>query len=220
MISAEETEGLAAAVISIARTRAAAVHKGEDLFDLVRSHWPVNLRKELPQYSGWVIGQLRFEGWERVTSNGVREVSELRRLIESAGVLFWDHFQDERWRIVDSNWLEAHAHIRSWVLDPWAGGRRCRFCGALENESFDALQPVEIERRNGTSVVDGRAVLISGSANTHERCRPHWLTWVVIASQYSSHEAAQKADQAAGRLSRHERLVQTPALKLEAAAHG
>jgi hypothetical protein len=220
MIGAKEQEGLAAAVIAIARTRVAAVYKAEDLFDLIRVHWPANLRKELPQYSGRIVGLLRYEGWERIVTNGVREVSELRRLIESNGVLFWDHYEDDRWRIVDTNWLQMHAEIRRWVLDPWSGGRRCRFCGCLENPSFNSLQPVEIERRNGTSMIGDRSVLVSGSVNTHGPCATHWLNWVAIASQYPNQEAAQSADQEAGRRSRHSRLAQTSVLTQETAASG
>lgn len=178
----------------------------KDLKDLIENHAPAHdLAFWMKQSVGRVVGLLRY-------------VPEVRKIIEQRGVLFWD-MDDDEWRLVNSRWLEAHADIRRWVVTPWMGGRKCRFCGCQENPHINALLPVEVERRNGVSMIGDTVVLQVGGALTHDPCRPLWIQWCAIAAQYPTQEAAEEADAAAGgRKSRYPTSLQTRAL--EAAADG
>jgi hypothetical protein len=209
-------QSLAIAVAGIAHARRSARLNAADLKELIEQHCPgYDVPFWVNQRAPAAAGLLRFEGWEKTVENGVRKVSELRQLIEQRSVIFWDEWQDEQWRIVDTRWLEAHEDIYSWLTDPWGGGRRCRFCAMVENPMVDALRQIELERRNdgATRLGDGTVVLPLGRALTHERCRPHFLDWLAIAAKYSSTLEAAAADKAAGRVSRYEKVVRASALE-------
>lgn len=197
-------ESLAHAIIGIAREKRGIRLTPKDLKDLVEDHCcELDLAFWLAQYPPAIAGLLRHE-------------PQVRTLIEARGVLFWDMWQDEQWRIVDSRWLEAHADIRRWVLTEWAGGRRCRFCACSENPRVPALQSVDPERRNGLQMMGETVVLQVGGVLTHNACRKYWIAWTAIAAKYQSHEEAEAADKAAGRESRWEPLVEATALEAPA----
>lgn len=204
---AELWQSLATAIVAIARERRSGRFSAKDLKDLVENHAPArDLAFWVKQFAGRVQGLLR-------------EVAELRKLIEAEGVLFWEYpgDPDHEWRIVDTRWFTAHADIRRWVTKPWPGGRTCRFCGCQESERVNALELVDVERRNGLQMIGDTVVLQVGGALTHDPCRKYWINWCSIAAKYSSHAQAQAADKAAGRVSRYEKVVNTSAL-LEAPA--
>jgi hypothetical protein len=203
---------LVAAVVAIARAGIGVRLSATDLWEeivLRAPEWSV-------RQPGSIWGLLEFEGWERIVENGVRQVGELRRLIEAEGVDFWSEEVDRRFRVIDTRWLSSHADAFRWVVGPWGGGRRCRFCAMVESPMVDALVPVELERRHGRTMLNGVAVLDSaGYALTHERCRPHWLALLTEIAPYHSLEEAIAADKAAGRKSRFGGM-QASALPLEA----
>jgi hypothetical protein len=204
---AELWQSLATAVVAIARAKRSGRFNAKDLKDLVEEHAPArDLAFWVKQYPGRVLGLLREE-------------PQVRKLIESHGVLFWEYpgDPDEEWRIVSTRWYEAHGDIRRWVTKEWSGGRRCRFCACMENPHVDALQPIELHRRNGVTRAGDTVVLPINCTLTHEPCRPHFIQWLAIAAKYPTQEAAEQADAAAGRKSRYEKAVRTSAL-LEASA--
>jgi hypothetical protein len=193
-------ESLATAIVAIARARRSARLNATDLKDLVENHAPArDLAFWVKQYPGRVVGLLR-------------NVPEIRKLVEPYAVLFWEMWEDEQWRIVDSHWLESHADIRRWVTDPWPGGRYCRFCACQENPHVNALLSVEVERRNGLQMIGDTVVLQVGGALTHDPCRPFWIQWCAIAAKYPTQEAAEEADKIAGRESRYAKVLQTARL--------
>jgi hypothetical protein len=207
-------ESLAIAVVGLARARRSARLNAADLHSLVELHAPgYDVPFWASQRAGTAVGLLRFEGWEKIVENGVRKVSDLRKLVETQGVEFWDNWQDEAFRIVDSRWLDSHEDIYTWLTDPWAGGRRCRFCAMVENPMVDELHPLEMTRRNGVTKVGDTVVLPISAALLHDRCRPHFVDWLAIRAKYSSIEEAAAADKVAGRTSRYEKVMQAAALE-------
>lgn len=198
-------ESLAHAIVGIARAKRSARLTAKDLKDLVEDYSPEpHMAFWAEQPAGGIVGLLRYE-------------AQVRKLTDPS-VLFFEMWEDSQWRIVDTHWLEAHADIRRWVTKEWAGGRRCRFCGCSENPHVNALLPVNVERRNGVSMIGNTVVLQTGGALTHDACRRFWIEWCSIAAKYPSQEAAEQADALAGRKSRREKVAQ--AAVLEAPAHG
>lgn len=222
LVDHELWASLASAVVSIARDRRSCRLAAKDLADLVQEHCP---ERDLafwaspyvrpPQIMGLLRQAMQFKN-PAYPQEGT-ELPELRKMIEKEGVIFWREDADpaEEQRLVDTRWLDAHADIRRWVTDPWAGGRRCRFCGLIENYRVNALLSVDPERRNGMQMIGDTVVLQVGSALTHHRCRDRWVEWTAIAARYGTQEGAQAADKAAGRKSRYEQ-VQASAQALEA----
>jgi len=210
-------ESLAIAVVGFTRARRSARLNAGDLKDLIEQHCPgYDLSFWADQRAPAAAGLLQHEGWEKIVENGVRKVSELRKLIEARGVEFWHNWQDGAFRFVDSRWLESHADIYAWLVEkPWAGGRRCKFCAMTENPMVPELQPIEAERRNGVTMIGDTVVLDNASAAlTHERCRPYFIEWQAIAKKYSSKAEAEAADKVAGRASRYRKVME--AARLEA----
>lgn len=192
---------LAHAIVGIARKKRGARLTAKDLKQLVENHCPEpDMAFWLEQYPPQVVGLLR-------------SVPEVRKLIKPHGVLFWEEEQDGEFRIVDSRWLDAHADIRRWVLTEWKGGRRCRFCAIRENPMVNALLAVDVQRRNGVTMIGNTVVLQAGGALTHDVCREYWIEWCAIAAKYSSPAQAQAADNAAGRESRWEAVGKPAALE-------
>jgi hypothetical protein len=184
-----------------------------DLKELVVKYCPPQDRSSwearAPQ-SVW--GMLEHEGAAQIIVNAHVRKSELRKLIEDQGILYWSEELDRRFRLVNTRHLNSHADAFRWIVEPWGGGRRCRFCGMVESGAVNALFPVELDRRNGRVMIDGMVVLDAGaSALTHDRCRPLWIEAVATASKYRSLAEAQAADKAAGRTTRFGEPVQTPA---------
>lgn len=222
LVGRELWASLASAVVSIARDRRSCRLAAKDLADLVQEHCP---EQDLAFWAGTFMRPPQIMGLLRVAmqlKNPSRpeegtELPELRKMIETEGVIFWREDADpaEEQRLVDTRWLDAHADIRRWVTDPWPGGRRCRFCGLIENHRVNALLSVNPERRNGMQMIGDTVVLQVGSALTHDRCRDRWVEWTAIAARYATQEAAQAGDKAAGRKSRYEQ-VQASARTLEA----
>jgi hypothetical protein len=203
---------LVAAVVAIAREGIGVRLSATDLWEEVVQRAPEWSVRQA--HSIW--GILEFEGWERVVENGVRQVGDLRRLIEAEGVDFWPEETDRRFRLVDTQWLSSHADAFRWVVGPWGGGRRCRFCAMAESPMVDSIVPVELERRHGRTMLNGVAVLDSaGHALTHGRCRLPWLELLTRIAPYRSVEDAIAADKAAGRKSRFDGM-HASALPLEA----
>jgi hypothetical protein len=217
----EELQSLVYAAVRFTRQRIGLRVQASDLKELVLAHCPpqhrASWRERLPQSIYGFYEHQGWESWKVVGAGEVRERSELRQLIEAEGIEFWCEWRDQCFRFVDSRWLAAHADMFRWVVGPWGGGRRCRFCGTVESPQVDALLPVELERRHGRTVIGGTVVLEAGaSALTHERCRPHWLHLLTTIAPYGSLAEARAADQAAGRQSRWEG-VQTSAPDAEGA---
>lgn len=197
-------ESLAQAVVAIAQERRGVRLTAKDLKDLVVNHCPEpDLAFWAASSPGRAVGLLRSE-------------PQVRKLVEARGVMFWDRWEDEQWRIVDSRWLVAHADIRRWVLTKWAGGRRCRFCNASENPRVAVLVSVNPEQRNGVQMIGETVVLQVGAALTHDACRKHWVAWTGIAAKYATDREAAAADRAAGRESRWDPLVERAALEAPA----
>jgi len=206
----ERARSLAIAVVGIARARRSALLNPADLWDLVKVHCP---EEHKPYWAGAyssasaVAGLLQVEGFEKFKlewhgpNPDKREVGELRRLIETKGVLFWDREPDQSWRIVDTQWLISHRDIWDHIHRQWPGGFRCRLCEMAENPQLDELKN------------EGRDIV-------HERCRPHLIQWRAIAAQYASEDEAQAADHAAGRQSRYEKVGGKPTKRLEAPIDG
>ena len=121
--------------------------------------------------------------------------------LESQGVLAWRP-EDGHIRLVDTQWLTAHADIFQHVFGGRPGGRRCRFCRIQEIPTSNQLQAVVPEQRKGGAMHDSIVQLPRGVVLTHEKCRPHWERWYSIARQYSTLEESQAADKAAGRESK------------------
>ena len=196
-------DSLTHAVVAIAKAKRAVRLNAKDLKDLIENHCPEpHMAFWLEQSVGAAVGLLRYE-------------PQVRKLIEAQAVLFWD-MDDDEWRVINTRWLEAHADIRRWVTEPWAGGRRCRFCGCIENPHVNSLLSVDIERRNGVQMAGDTVVLQVGGAVTHDPCRKHWIAWCAIAAKYSSQAQAEEADKAAGRVSRYQKIKE--AARLEARA--
>jgi hypothetical protein len=194
-------ESLATAVVAIARKRCSARLPAKDLKDLIEEHAPEqHMAFWNAQSTQRPVGLLR-EALSQQTHEPTA-LPALRKLIQSAGVLFWEEEADREWRLVDTKWLAAHADIYRWMHREWAGGRRCRFCGMQENPHVNALLPVEVERRNGVTMVGDEVVLPMG-ALTHDWCRPYYVRWSALAARYQSEAQAAEADRAAGRASRY-----------------
>lgn len=197
-------ESLAQTVVAIAKERRGVRLTAKDLKDLVENHCPEpDLAFWVSRSPGAVVGLMRHE-------------PQVRKLVEARGAMFWERWEDEQWRLVDSRWLVAHADIRRWVLTKWAGGRRCRFCAMTENPRVPALVPVNPKQRNGVMMIGDTVVLQVGAALTHDACRRHWVAWTGIAAQYSTDREAVAADKAAGRESRWDPLVERAALEAPA----
>lgn len=217
----EAWKSLAFAVAAMMRERPSLLVPAADLKELVVRYCPPQDRSSWQLRSAQSIwGLLEHDGAERIIVNAQVRSSELRRLIqEDAGILFWSEEYDRCVRLVNSHWLDSHADAFRWIVEPWPGGRRCRFCAMLESPGVNALLPVELERRRGRTVIDGMVVLDAGAtALTHDRCRPFWLQALAAASKYRSLEEARAADKAAGRASKFD-SVQTSARALKARAH-
>ena len=194
----------AAAVVGLARVVSSGLYTATDLRELVLDHVPLpDLAFWTTQSAGHMRGLLEFE-------------EDVRKLIEAEGVKHWIRWEDQGIRIVNTRWLEAHADIRAWVLEPWPGGYTCRFCGMKENARVSALEQVELTRRQGERRIGETVVLEPGrGSHTHPECRRYWLEWITIASRYASDEAAAAADEQAGRKSKLDR-VQVPVRSLPA----
>jgi hypothetical protein len=209
----EAWKSLAYAVVAMVRTRHALRVNAEDLKELVTEFCPPQDRASWrSRGSGEIWGLLEFEGADEtvgqlvgggtiVNSDGRKRVGAVRELIDPEGVIFWPEERDRHFRIIDTRWLHSHADMFRWVVEPWPGGRRCRFCGMEESPVVDALHPVELERRHGHTTVNGTVVLDAGaSAFTHLRCREHWLRVLTTIAPYNSLAQAQAADKAAARV--------------------
>ncbi|MGH8200321.1 MAG: hypothetical protein ACREVO_08140 [Steroidobacteraceae bacterium] len=202
---------LVAAVVAVARADVGVKLSATDIWEEVVQRAPEWSVRQ-PQ-SIW--GLLEFEGWER--ENGVRQVGDLRRMIEAEGIEFWSEEVDRRFRLVDTRWLSSHADAFRWVVGPWGGGGRCRFCAMTESPMVSALVSVELERRHGHTMHNGVVVLDAAAyALTHARCRAYWLQLLTTIAPYRNVEEAQAADKAAGRKSRFGGDVHASALPLEA----
>ncbi len=116
------------------------------------------------------------------------------------GVLVWFNEPDQRWRIVDTNWLTAHAGIRKHITSERIPGRVCRFCRMFELPSIQ-LYTVDRENRGPLSTVNGVVQLEPGRVYLHDQCVPSWNQWLAIANRYPTQEAAEQADREAGRVS-------------------
>jgi hypothetical protein len=194
-------ESLAHAIVGIARAKRGVRLTAKDLKDLVENYAPEpHMAFWLASSVGSVVGLLRHE-------------PQVRKLIEVQGVLLWDRWEDEQWRIVHTRWLTAVADIRRWVLTEWSGGRRCRFCACSENPKVNALESVNPQHRHGVQMIGDTVVLQTGGVVTHDACRKYWIAWTAIAAKYSSNEEAVAADKAAGRESRWAPVVERAALE-------
>lgn len=117
------------------------------------------------------------------------------------GILIWYHDPDKRWRIVNPNWLTAHADIRTFVAGERIPGHVCRFCRIVELPTSQQFIAVDAERPGPLATVNGITQLQPGRIYAHEQCVPHWNRWVEIANRYPTQEAAEAADRDAGRQS-------------------
>lgn len=215
----------AIAMVAIARDRCSVRANAADLKELVVAqigrHVPSERRTWEAFSAEKVWGLYEHEGIEAVVVNARSRPGEIFRLVQPEGVIFWSEERDRHLRIVDTRWLQSHADMFRWVVEPWPGGRRCRFCGMTESPVVDALFPVELERRHGRTTIGDVVVLDAGaSAHTHLRCREHWLRVLTTIAPYNSLAQARAADQAAGRSSRFgsARTVQASAQLLAAPA--
>ena len=182
-------DSLAQAVVAMVKGRR-GIRLGSpdltDLKDMVATHAPEVDREFWRAQSGHrSAGLLRHE-------------PEVKARTTKGGVIFWDEWQDDAWRVVDPAWLVSHADIYQWITQPLRG-RYCRHCGMGEVDTFSVLQPIEFERRNGETRVNGIVVLQpSGVALTHERCRPYHLEWLALVKPYRNVAEAIEVDRAAG----------------------
>lgn len=204
---AERTASLIGALEAGAKARGPGVYPIDSLHSLVVDHAAAEDQAFWDREPAGLIAGL------------LREDREVGRQLEARGVLVWEghgtatRAGDELWRLVNTQWLEAHEEIRAFVTDLWPGGQRCRFCGAEEPLEHE-LQRVDLETRAGVAYINGKAAVSGASVSTHQACRPLWLKWLEIASSYSSQEAAAEADAAAGRSARA-KVPTLPAIELE-----
>lgn len=203
----ERADSLISALESLVRDRGCGLFPTDSLHSAVVDH-------ARAQDKAWWHGQPAG-----LVPGLLREESEIIQTLGRRGILVWEgaadaiNAGDELWRLVDTRWLTAHADIRRFVLEPWEGGRRCRFCRMQETPQARELHVVDYERRRGVSTVNGVVVVPVGGL-THAPCRSHWLDWVVIASKYATQEAAEAADAAENRTPRPQK-PSMPMLELE-----
>lgn len=208
---------LIASLEAVAKGRGADIYRIDSLHSAVVDHAPSHDKLWWHgQPAGLVVGILRTE-------------PDVIQTLKKRGVLLWEgapdalNAGDELWRLVHIDWLVAHQDVFEFVIDSTPMGRRCRFCLITEPPHSRELQPLQLERRHGVTVVNGVVSLVPGAVHTHEPCRMPWLRWLELASRYGSEEQAGAADAAADRKPRKkrdprpqvklERPVQTSALK-------
>lgn len=185
--SIERITSLSDALESIARKYGGILCKTDALHSLVAEHAPADTRA---YWSGNREGEIF--GW-------IRQQADVVDVLAPRGILVWTNEADRRIRIVNTNWLRAHADIRRFVMERWHG-RRCRFCRIDEIPTSLELEPLAPQKRSGVAFVNGVVQLQVGQVHLHERCMPFWKSWLAVAESYASQEAAEVADREAGRV--------------------
>lgn len=204
----ERADSLIDSLEAVAKERAANLYRTDSLHSAVVDYAPSHDKLWWHgQPAGLVVGILRTE-------------PDVIKALKQRGVLIWEgapdalNAGDEIWRLVYVDCLTAHQDIFKFVLDSTPMGRRCRFCLITEPPDSRELQPLQLERRHGVTVVNGVVSLVPGAVHTHERCRGPWLRWLELASRYESAEQAVAADAAANREPRKQKVA-IPQVKLE-----
>jgi hypothetical protein len=191
---AEIARSLAVAIEGLAKGTGAGLWQIDTLHSQVALH-----AAEVDRVYWQGVAKERVSGMLRT---GAGRSGDIFGLLESRGILTWFDWRDQRHRIVDTNWLTAHADIRAFVTSDALRGKRCRFCRISETPSYAGLISVDPEKRNPLVSVNDVVQVQKGTVNTHQECLPYWNKWVAIASQYATPQAAEEADQAAGRAPR------------------
>jgi hypothetical protein len=144
--------------------------------------------------------------WEAVpperVSGLLQRTKPMLELLASRGILTWFGWQDRRHRVIDVNWLTAHADIRAFVAGEMQRGKRCRFCRMIETPAFNGFVAVLPRERNALVPTAAVVVLQTDAVHVHAECGPYWRQWVQIAESYASQDAAEEADRVAGRVPR------------------
>lgn len=148
----ERITSLSDALESIARKYGGILCKSDALHSLVAEHAPADARE---YWSGNREGEIF--GW-------IRQQAEVVDVLAPRGILVWTNEADRRVRIVNTNWLTAHADIRRFVMERWHG-RRCRFCRIDEIPTSLELKPLDPQKRNGVAFVNGVMQLQVGAGS-------------------------------------------------------
>lgn len=213
LTTAERITSLIAALTALAHVKRVALLKLDALHSLLIAHFRADVAGYWANRAGEIQGWICDPKPTSVIDDGgagtgllQRTVSERISLVaeelRSRGVLVWYYEPDRHFRLIDTNWLEAHADIRAHVAKEWEGGRRCRFCEMTEIATSPQLVAVDPAKRSVLPTLNGAVVLQTGTIYAHERCIPHWERWRTIAESYKTQEEAAEADRVAGRQSR------------------
>ncbi len=124
---------------------------------------------------------------------------EVMKELNARGVIAWWHEPDRNWRIVNTRWRVAHAEIRSYVMAAKRPGRVCRFCDLIDAPTGQDFVLHESKRPGPLATANGATQVEAVTVQLHPQCLPYWDHWVSIANSYPGQEAAQAADEAAGR---------------------
>jgi hypothetical protein len=188
----DQADVIAATIAAVAKAKGGSRMPPDTLFAIAITHADPANREFIgklsePKLSGW-MQQLPFQ----------------EKLKKEHNVVTFYVERDRCHRIVDLDWLTAHALIRRHVLDTTLRGLRCRFCRVQESdEGAITLIASKLEERHTISRDGaGRAIDVKASQGyVHEACLPTWAKWIGIAKRYETDEAAEAADLAAGRTS-------------------
>jgi hypothetical protein len=187
----QERAIVVATFIAIAKAKAAVLAPADTLFaDALQHVDPAH--KEFFERGG----ATKIGGW-------LRRTDVMAQLAAAKVVTFYEP-RDSLFRLIDLDWLVAHADRRRFVMQRHEGSR-CRLCRISETAyGTRSMQPASRTERTGSMKLDavGRRIdALAKSGMVHDVCVETWEQWVADAARYLSDAEAEAADRAAGRVS-------------------